>query len=292
MDLRSAPIRTLSLADSKSYIVATLRFCARGVSARPRSPCSPGRRRKIQACPEPGCEDSRHRTSGIFFACTRRISSRPRTSGRGDDHAAVKAAGTQQRGIEHIGTVGSGHQDHAFVRLEAVHFHQQLVQRLLALVVPAAQAGAAMTAHRVDFVDEDDAGRILLALLEQVADPAGAHADKHLHKVRAGDAEERHIRLAGTARASRVLPVPGGPTSSTPLGMRPPSFWNFWASRRNSMISRSSSLASSTPATSLNVTFFCCMESRRARLLPNDRALLPPVCICRIMMNHNAASRQ
>ena len=25
-----------------------------------------------------------------------------------------------------------------------------------------------------------------------------------------------------TARASSVLPVPGGPTNSTPLGMRPP----------------------------------------------------------------------
>src|SRR5208282_125982 len=69
-----------------------------------------------------------------------------------------------------------------------------------------------------------------------------------------------------TARASSVLPVPGGPTSNTPFGMRPPSFWNFCASRRNSIISRSSSLASSTPATSLNVTFFCCIESKRARL--------------------------
>src|SRR6202790_738245 len=94
-----------------------------------------------------------------------------------------------------------------------------------------------------------------------------------------------------TARASKVLPVPGGPTSSTPLGIRPPSFWNFCASRKNSIISRSSSFASSTPATSLNVIFFCCMESRRARLLPNDKALLPPVCICRIMKNHNAPSK-
>src|SRR5208337_4950057 len=91
-----------------------------------------------------------------------------------------------------------------------------------------------------------------------------------------------------TARASRVLPVPGGPTNSTPLGIRPPSFWNFCASRRNSMISLSSSLASSTPATSLKVTFFCCMESKRARLLPNDNALLPPDCIWRIMKNHSA----
>ena len=56
------------------------------------------------------------------------------------------------------------------------------------------------------------------------------------------------------ARASSVLPVPGGPTSSAPRGMRPPRRWNFCGSRRNSTISCSSSLASSTPATSSNVT--------------------------------------
>ncbi len=92
------------------------------------------------------------------------------------------------------------------------------------------------------------------------------------------------------ARASRVLPVPGEPTSSTPLGMRPPSFWNFCGSRRNSMISCSSSLASSTPATSLNVTFFCCEECRRARDLPKLRALLPPLCIWRIMNTQKPTS--
>ena len=86
-----------------------------------------------------------------------------------------------------------------------------------------------------------------------------------------------------TARASSVLPVPGEPMSSTPLGMRPPSFWNFCGSLRNSMISWSSSFASSTPATSLNVTFFCELDDSLARLLPNDRALFPPLCICRMM---------
>ena len=54
------------------------------------------------------------------------------------------------------------------------------------------------------------------------------------------------------------------------------------------MISWSSSLASSTPATSLNVTFFWEPEDSFARLLPNDRALLPPLCICRIMKIQNA----
>ena len=57
-----------------------------------------------------------------------------------------------------------------------------------------------------------------------------------------------------TARASKVLPVPGGPTSSTPLGILPPNTWNLAGFFKNSIISLSSSMASSTPATSLKVT--------------------------------------
>ncbi len=56
------------------------------------------------------------------------------------------------------------------------------------------------------------------------------------------------------ALASSVLPVPGGPTNSTPLGIRPPSTRYFSGVLRNSTTSRSSSTASSIPATSLKVT--------------------------------------
>ena len=57
------------------------------------------------------------------------------------------------------------------VRLvEAVHLDEQLVERLLALVVTAAEPGAAVTADGVDLVDEDDRGRRGLRLLEEVAD--------------------------------------------------------------------------------------------------------------------------
>ena len=45
--------------------------------------------------------------------------------------------------------------------LEAVHLGEHLVQRLLALVVPAAEAGAALAADGVDLVDEDDRGGLL-----------------------------------------------------------------------------------------------------------------------------------
>ena len=122
-----------------------------------------------------------------------------------------KRPGRSSAGIEHVGTVGRGDEDDAFVRLEAVHLDEQLVQRLLALVVAAAEAGAAMAADRVDLVDEDDAGGVLLALLEQVADARGADADEHLDEVGAADREERDVgfardgareqRLAGAGRA-------------------------------------------------------------------------------------------
>ena len=57
-----------------------------------------------------------------------------------------------------------------------------------------------------------------------------------------------------TARASSVLPVPGGPASSTPCGIRPPSRWYFSGWRRKSTTSVSSAFASSIPATSAKVT--------------------------------------
>ena len=57
-----------------------------------------------------------------------------------------------------------------------------------------------------------------------------------------------------TARASNVLPVPGGPERSTPRGMRPPRRRYLSGFFRNSTISVSSSFASSIPATSAKVT--------------------------------------
>ena len=48
-----------------------------------------------------------------------------------------------------------------------------------------------------------------------------------------------------TALASKVLPVPGEPTSRAPLGSLAPMAVYFWGLWRKSMISSSDSLASS-----------------------------------------------
>ena len=90
--------------------------------------------------------------------------------------------------------------------------------------------------------------------------------------------------------AISVLPVPGGPTSSTPLGMRAPSEANFCGSLRNSTTSCSSCLASSAPATSWKVTVGLSPVNTRARLLPKENAWLPAPCACRIRKMKNPAS--
>ena len=160
---------TLSFANSKSSHANDLLVVARRVQ-----------RRLVHQVREVGAREARraareHRDVHVIgqrnlLRVDRENAFAPLDVGTIDDNAAIEAARAQQRRVEHVGTVGCGDEDDAFVRLEAVHLDEQLIQRLLALVVTAAQAGAAMTADRVDFVDEDDAGRVLLALLEQVAD--------------------------------------------------------------------------------------------------------------------------
>ena len=78
--------------------------------------------------------------------------------GQLDGYAAVKASGTCKRGIERLGTVGRGENDNAVVAAEAVHLGQQLVERLLALVV-SAYLTVALFSYCVYLVDKYDAGR-------------------------------------------------------------------------------------------------------------------------------------
>ncbi|MBA7648849.1 hypothetical protein ES703_56639 [subsurface metagenome] len=91
-----------------------------------------------------------------------------------------------------------------------------------------------------------------------------------------------------TARARRVLPVPGGPSRRAPLGILPPRRTKRLGLFRKSIISWSSSLASSQPATSWNDTWGLSGATILARLLPKLKIFpCPPTppCIRRMMKN-------
>ena len=124
-----------------------------------------------------------------------------------DEDLPVEAAGPQQRRVEHLGAVGGPHDDDADAAVKAVHLDQDLVERVLALVVSAhgcALPGARL-ADRVQLIDEDDARGFAFGFGEQVAYARGADADEHLDEVGAAQAEERHAGFSGDrARQQRL----------------------------------------------------------------------------------------
>src|SRR5262249_6296621 len=138
--------------------------------------------------------------------------------GARDDHLTIEAPRTQKRRVERVGAVGGRDEDDALVRLEAVHLHQELVQRLLALIVAAAETGAAVSADRIDLVHEDDARRVLLALLEQIAHARGPDTDEHLDEIGSGNREERNVRLAGDRLGEQRLAGAGRTDEQHALG--------------------------------------------------------------------------
>src|SRR5690606_8948212 len=102
--------------------------------------------------------------------------------------------------------------DDAFAAREAVHLREELVERLLLLARCAADRDAAAgAADRVELVDEDDRGRMIASLPEQIADAPRADADDHLDELGRAHREERHARLAGDGAREQGLPGPRRP---------------------------------------------------------------------------------
>ena len=121
-------------------------------------------------------------------------------------YLAVKTSCTQQGLVQNVGTVGGGQNDDTTVGAETVHLGEQLVQRVLALVVATrADVAATGTSHGIYLIDEDDARALLLSLAEEVADTAGTNANEHLHEIRTAHGEERHIGLAGHSLGKQGL---------------------------------------------------------------------------------------
>src|SRR5579859_7998051 len=113
-----------------------------------------------------------------------------------DGDLPVETAGTQQRGVEYVGTVGGCQHDDAAVTAKTIHLHEQLVQGAFAFVIAHDGILTAGAADGVDLVDEDDTGSLLPGLLEQIAYAAGAYPDKEFNEVGATHGKERNLRFA------------------------------------------------------------------------------------------------
>ena len=134
------------------------------------------------------------------------------------DHAPVKTAGTQERLVKDLGTVGGRQDEEAAGGIKAIHLCKQLVEGLLALVVAAAEPAVAVFADGIDLIDKDNAGGVLLRLVKQVADAGCADADEHLDELRTGEGEEGALRFAGHGFGQQGLARSGRAHQQRALG--------------------------------------------------------------------------
>ena len=125
--------------------------------------------------------------------------------GQLNGNTAIKTTGAQQGRVEAVGAVSCGEDNDTLMVVEAVHLSQQLVERLLALVVATKAAAIALLADGINLIDKDDARGLFLGLLKQIAHLGGATADEHLNELRARNAKERHARLAGNSLGEQGL---------------------------------------------------------------------------------------
>mmetsp|Transcript_55823 Transcript_55823/g.145606 ORF Transcript_55823/g.145606 Transcript_55823/m.145606 type:complete len:202 (+) Transcript_55823:761-1366(+) len=96
----------------------------------------------------------------------------------------IKAARTQQRVIQDIRAVRGSNDNDPRVALEAIHLGQDLIECLFALVIAATHSCTALTTDGVNLINEDDARRLLLGLLEDVAYTRGTDTDEELDELR------------------------------------------------------------------------------------------------------------
>src|SRR5699024_924179 len=108
-----------------------------------------------------------------------------------------------------------------------------------------------LTTHCVNLINKDNTWRVLLRILKQISYTRSTTPTNISTKSEPLIVKNGVPASPATALASNVLPVPGGPTSSTPFGMVAPTSLNLRGSFRKSTTSTSSCFSSSAPATSL-----------------------------------------
>src|SRR5271155_2055172 len=66
----------------------------------------------------------------------------------------IKSARTKKGCIQYVGSVGCRQNDDAAVAAEAIHFHQQLIQRTFSFIITHNGILASRTAYGVNLIDE------------------------------------------------------------------------------------------------------------------------------------------
>ena len=131
---------------------------------------------------------------------------------------AIQPAGTEEGGIQDVGTVGRHDHLDLPLLLEAVHLVEQLHEGALDLAVSAGALREAAAADGVDLVHEDDAGLMVLGEAEHLSDDAGGLADVLVDDGGRHDLEEGSVDVGGQGTGQEGLAGTGRPVQEDTLG--------------------------------------------------------------------------
>jgi hypothetical protein len=105
-----------------------------------------------------------------------------------DGNMSIESTRSHQGTVENICSIRTGQYDNVLVGTETVHLDEKLVERRLSLIVTAkASTLASGFTDRIDFIDENDTGRILFGVGKEISDSRRTDTDKHLDEFGSGD---------------------------------------------------------------------------------------------------------
>merc|ERR1719430_453828 len=111
-------------------------------------------------------------------------------SGRGNSIFSVQSARSKQRRVQSVLSVGRHYNLDICGLVEAVHLVEQLQQDPLHLSICPCLRIKSLGCDRVDLVDEDDGGGVLLGEAEDVSHHARAFTKVLLHKLASNNPDE------------------------------------------------------------------------------------------------------
>jgi hypothetical protein len=141
---------------------------------------------------------------------------------------SIESPRAKKSGVKDVRTVRRGDHDDVLPWLEAIHLDEELIQCLFALVVATAHSGATVSTNGVDFVDENDGGRVLFGDVEEVTNTAGTDADKHFDEVRAGNRIERYRCLTRDGASKQSFTRSRRPVQQNALRDSCPDFFELF----------------------------------------------------------------
>jgi hypothetical protein len=67
---------------------------------------------------------------------------------------SIKATRAEEGWVKNIGAIGGSHDDNVGIGIEAVHLCQNLIERLLSLIVSTAQASTTVSTYSINFINK------------------------------------------------------------------------------------------------------------------------------------------